>query len=307
MDYLLELNADDKEKLCLVARSLSVPIRVDITGLLFHKPHTILDIAKELNIPASSAGVHIKILEEAGIVSTQRQTVDGINVKMCRLDKYLVHMILRTSTPNMNEVSTLQIPIGSYTTCEVAGQWCGLISDRGFIGVEDDPRSFYLLEKKNAQLIWMEKGFLEYKLPNIIPNYKHCKQFSLTMELCSEAHGFDENYKSDIYLSINGISCGFYRSNGDYGLRRGIYTPSFWQNGLTQYGKLVTWTINDQGVFVNMDKVADTPVSAFSIENNSHILMRIESKEGSEFCGGFNLFGEKAGDYNQAIIMTIEH
>jgi len=307
MDYLLELNADDKEKLCLVARSLSVPIRVDITGLLFHKPRTILDIAKELKIPASSAGVHIRILEEAGIVSTQRQTVDGVNVKMCHLDKYLVHMILRTSSPNMNEVSTLQIPIGSYTACEAAGQWCGLISDHGFIGVEDDLRSFYLLEKKDAQLIWMEKGFLEYKLPNIIPNYKYCKQLSLTMELCSEAHGFDENYKSDIYLSINGISCGFYRSNGDYGLRRGIYTPTFWQNGLTQYGKLVTWTINDQGVFVNMNKVIDTPISAFRLENNSHILMRLESKEDSEFCGGFNLFGEKAGDYNQAIIMTVEH
>jgi len=305
--YLLELNADEKEKLCLVARALSVPIRVDITGLLFHKPYTILELAKELQIPASSAGVHVRILEEAGIVSTKRQAMNGGNAKLCYLDKYLVHMILRTSAPNMNEVSTINIPIGSYTACEVTEQWCGLISETGFIGVEDDARSFYLPEKKDAQLIWMGKGFLEYKLPNLIPNHKHCKQLSISMELCSEAFGYDENHKSDIYLSINNITCGFYRSNGDYGKRRGIYTPAFWQNGLTQYGKLVTWTINELGIFINMNKVSDTSISSFNIEKNTHILMRLESKEDSEYCGGINLFGEKAGDYNQAIVLTLEH
>jgi predicted transcriptional regulator len=127
------------------------------------------------------------------------------------------------------------------------------------------------------------------------------------MELCSEAFGFDETYKSDIYLSVNGISCGYYQSGGDYGLRRGIYTPAFWQNGLTQYGKLVTWTINNDGVFINMKNVSDTPLSTFMIETNSHIMMRLECKEDSEYCGGINLFGEKAGDYSQAIVMIMEH
>jgi predicted transcriptional regulator len=153
----------------------------------------------------------------------------------------------------------------------------------------------------------MEKGFLEYRLPNIVPGHKRCKQFSLSMELCSEALGFDEDYRSDIYLSVNGVPCGFYRSPGDYGLRRGLYTPAFWQNGLSQYGKLVTWTINDAGVFINMKKVSDTPLAAFNVEAGSHILMRLECKEDSEFCGGINLFGEKAGDYSQAIVMIVEH
>jgi predicted transcriptional regulator len=307
MEKLLELSADNKDRLCMVARALSVPVRVDMAGLLFHKSYTILDLARELDLPASSAGVHVKILEEAGIISTSRKTIDGVNVKICQLEKVLVHMILRTSTPNLNEVSTLNIPIGSYTTCEGVGR-CGLISDTGFIGVEDDPRSFYFQEKSAAQMIWLEKGFLEYKLPNILPNNKRCKRLSISMELCSEAYGFDENYKSDIYFSINGVSCGCYRANGDYGLRRGIYTPAFWQNGLTQYGKLVTWTINDNGVFINMEKVSDTPVSAFNIDvDTSHILMRLECKEDSEFCGGINLFGEEAGDYRQAIVMIMEH
>jgi predicted transcriptional regulator len=155
MEKLMELNADDKERLCRVARALSVPVRIDMIGLLFHKSYSILDLARELHLPASSTGVHVKILEEAGIISTHRKTMDGINVKVCRLDKVLVHMILRTSTANLNEISTVQIPIGSYTVCEASGR-CGLISDTAFIGVEDDPRSFYLPEKNTAQLIWME-------------------------------------------------------------------------------------------------------------------------------------------------------
>jgi predicted transcriptional regulator len=306
VDKLLELNADNKERLCLVARALSVPVRIDMIGLLFHRDYNILELAQELHLPASSAGMHIRILEESGIISATRKTMDGVNVKVCHLDKVLVHIILRTSTLNLNEISTLQIPIGSFSACEASGR-CGLISETAFIGVEDDPRSFYLLEKSTAQLIWLEKGFLEYRLPNIAPNYKRCKQFSLSMELCSEAYGFDENCKSDIYLSINNISCGYHQSTGDYGLRRGLHTPAFWQNGLTQYGKLVTWTINDAGIFINMKKVSDTPLAAFNIEANSHILMRLECKEDSEFCGGVNLFGEKAGDYSQAIVMIMEH
>jgi predicted transcriptional regulator len=306
MDKLLELNADNKEQLCLAARALSVPVRVDMVGLLFHKPYTILELARELNLPASSAGVHVRILEEAGIISTARKTIDRVNVKICHLDKVLIHMILRTSTVNLNETSSLEIPIGSFSVCEASGR-CGLISDTAFIGVEDDPRSFYFPEKNTAQIIWMETGFLEYRLPSIIPNHKRCKQLSFSMELCSEAPGFDEDYKSDIYLSVNGVPCGFYRCAGDYGLRRGLHTPAFWQNGLTQYGKLVTWTINEAGVFINMKKVLDTPLSAFNIETRSHVLMRLECKEDSEFCGGINLFGEKAGDYSQAIVMIMEH
>jgi predicted transcriptional regulator len=306
MDKLLELNADNKERLCLVGRALSVPVRIDMVGLLFHRDYSILELAQELHLPASSAGVHVRVLEEAGIISTVRKTMDGVNVKICHLVKVLVHIILRTSTLNLDEISTLQIPIGSFSACEASGR-CGLISETAFIGVEDDPRSFYLLEKGAAQLIWMEKGFLEYRLPNILPNHKKCKQFSLSMELCSEAPGFDENYRSDIYLSINNISCGYYQSAGDYGLRRGLHTPAFWQNGLTQYGKLVTWTINNSGVFINMKKVSDTPLGAFNLEAKSHILMRLECKENSEFCGGINLFGERAGDYSQAIVMIMEH
>lgn len=303
---LLELNSNEKDKLCLVAKALSVPARIDIISLLFQKPLSVLDVARELKIPASSVGVHIKILEESGIIKTSKKTVNGASFKICHVEKHLVNIILRSSAGNINEVSSLQIPIGSFVNC-YAEFPCGLISNSGFIGTEDELRSFFLFEKSEAQLIWMSKGFLEYRAPNILPKYKRCKKLSLSMELCSEAPGFDETYKSDIYLSINGINCGFYRSEGDYGFRRGILTPAFWQNGLTQYGKLVTWLIDNDGLYLNDIKIMDRTINDFKIEESSCISFKLESKEKSEFCGGFNLFGENAGDYNQSILLAVEH
>ena len=306
MSTLIELNSEEKDRLCLVTRALSVPARIDIISLLYQKPLSILDVANHLGLPASTVGLHIHCLEEAGIIVTERVIVDGARVKICHVEKYLVNIILRSSAENVNQVTSLHIPIGSYSNCEAQSR-CGLISETGFIGTEDDLRSFFLLERIQAQLIWMASGFLEYRLPNILPKYKKCKKLSISMELCSEAPGYDETWESRIDLSLNGVECGCYRALGDYGSRRGIYTPKFWQNGLTQYGKMVTWAIDKDGTFVNMAKVADVPIEALRVEESSHILMRLEAKDQGRGAGGLNLFGEGAGDYRQPIILSVEH
>ena len=303
---LFELNSENKELLCQVAKALSVPTRIDIIGLLYQNPLSVQEVAEQLHLPQSSAGVHIQILEDAGIIRSERIIRNGSVFKICYVEKFLVNIILRSSSPSISHISSLEIPIGSYTDC-YAEMPCGLISEDSFIGTEDELRSFYLFDKINAQLIWMAKGFLEYKVPNILPKHKQCKQLSLSMELCSEAPGYNENYPSDIYLSINDRSCGHYHSAGDFGARRGIYTPQFWQSGLTQYGKLVTWQINQDGTFINGEYVSSLKIQELMVELKSYIKFRIECRESSKYCGGINLFGEKAGDYDQPIILTLEH
>jgi predicted transcriptional regulator len=306
MSRLLEIDISNKDYLCLVAKALSSPERIEILELLYKYSLSVQEIAQKLEMPASSVGLHIRLLENAGIIHTEKTLVNGSLYKVSHIDKHLIHFNLRASFENINETSSIAIPVGSYKDCQAKVQ-CGLISETGFIGTEDDPRSFYLLEHVNAQLIWMSKGFLEYKAPNVMPKYKKCKKVSLSMELCSEAIGFDENYKSDIYLSINNRECGFYRSQGDYGMRRGILTPSFWQNGLTQYGKLVTLIVDEKGVFINDEYISEMTIDELSIESSDCITFRIEVKEDSMYCGGLNLFGEKAGDYAQPIILAVEH
>ena len=306
MAKLIEVNVSEKERMCLIAKALSVPARIDILNLLFFHPLSVQDIAQELGIPASSAGVHINILEEAGIIRTEKKIVNGSIYKIGHVENYFIHFFLRASYENINVVSSVTIPVGSYTDC-FGESSCGLISETGYIGTEDDPRSFFLLERTQAQLVWVTNGYIEYKAPNILPAFKKCKRLQLSLELCSEALGFDDNYKSDIYLRINDKDCGFYRSNGDYGARRGILTPAFWSDGLTQYGKLVTWNIDENGVFINGEHVADITSADLNIEDSNFIKLRFENREDSEYNGGINIFGEKTGDYNQSILLTIEH
>jgi len=306
MSRLIEVDSSERERMCLIAKAISIPARVDIIGLLFDKPLSVLDISQQLHIPASTAGIHVKILEEAGIIRTEKKVLDGSIHKVCFCENHLIHFFLRSSVNEVNDLSSVVIPIGSYSDCYVETP-CGLINETEHIGYEDEPRSFYMLERINAQIIWLSKGYIRYMAPNILPAYKKCKRLSLSMELCSEAYGYDENYKSDIYLSINGKDCGFYRSLGDYGARRGMLTPAFWQNGLSQYGKLVTWIVDGNGVYCNEEYASNTTIDTLDIENNNCIEFKIETRKNSDYCGGINIFGDNAGDYNQAIVLTIEH
>lgn len=297
---MLELNAENKEQLCFVARALSSPVRIDIIKLLYQCPLSVQQVGEKLGLPQSSAGMHISVLEDAGIIRSERHIVNGHPFKICHVEKYLIHIILRVPIPEIDSIASVHVPIGSYWDCYA--KWpCGLISDSGFIGVEDELKSFYLPERQNAQLIWMKYGFLEYRIANPLPPMKRCKKLTITMELCSEAPGYNEDYPSDIDLAVNNVECGTYRSPGDYGRRRGVLTPDFWPNGLTQYGDLVTWEISEQGLFINGEQVSNTSISVLGIENKPFVTFRLESRKDSKFCGGFNLFGENAGDYHQAI------
>ncbi|WP_231818738.1 ArsR/SmtB family transcription factor [Thermoproteus tenax] len=51
-----------------VARALSHPVRVKILLLLVRRPTFIQDIAQSLRIPYALAHMHLKVLEEAGLV-----------------------------------------------------------------------------------------------------------------------------------------------------------------------------------------------------------------------------------------------
>jgi len=305
MSWLLEVDIGDVEQMSLVAKSLSMPARIKIVSLLYYNPLSVQDIAKTLDMPMSSAGFHVRILEEAGIIRSEKHVADGASYKICYIQNYFVHFHLRPSRKDINKVNSTNIPIGSYMDCFVESH-CGLISDSAYIGNEDDVRAFYMPERIDAQLIWMKKGFLEYKVPNNLPAHTKCKRLTLSMELCSEAPGYDETYKSDIYLTINRKSCGFFRSEGDYGARRGILNPPFYKDGMTQYGKLVVWSVDEEGSFINGERSSDMTISNLTIENSEYIQFRVGNRDDSVYCGGMCIFGDSAGDYSQHITLLIE-
>ena len=83
MSKILELNADREEQLCEVAKALSIPTRIQILKLLYYNSYNIGEIAEQLHIPASTAALHIRTLESAGLINTEQQPGSRGSMKLC--------------------------------------------------------------------------------------------------------------------------------------------------------------------------------------------------------------------------------
>lgn len=304
MAKLLELNADSKDALCLAGKALSSSIRVDIIKLLYQHSLNIAEIAEMMSIPASSAALHVRVLEEAGLINTEVQPGERGSMKLCSRKCDYVTIRLESPPEPANETISVNMPIGAYTDCKISPT-CGLVTERENIGNEDMLYPFYLPERVDAQLLWSSSGYVEYLFPYSTPKFP--KQLSISFEICSEAPNYREDWKSDLTLWVNGIEVCTWTSLGDYGVRRGRLNPSWWRKGNTQYGMLTTCSISDNGTSLNGQRSSACVLQDLGLSGQPFVKVRIGNKPNARNIGGFNLFGDKFGDHAQAIVMTIEY
>ena len=164
MSKILELNADREEQLCEVAKALSIPTRIQILKLLYYNSYNIGEIAEQLHIPASTAALHIRTLESAGLINTEQQPGSRGSMKLCSRKNDFVSIRLVGTPTNVSQVSTVSMPVGAYTDCEILPT-CGLADENAVIGYEDRPADFFLPARMRAQLLWSSGGYVEYKFP----------------------------------------------------------------------------------------------------------------------------------------------
>lgn len=303
MSKILNLNADNEEMLCNVSKALSSPDRIKILKLLYNNSYNIGEIAELLDIPASTAALHVRMLEGANLIHTEQQPGSRGSMKLCSRKNDFVNIRLYGVSTGIDQISTISMPIGAYMDCRVHPT-CGLVDYNDHIGSEDRPSDFYLPARINAQLLWSSAGYVEYRFPYAIDPTIQLKQLLLTFEACSEAPNYRENWKSDITIWINGQDCGTWCCPGDFGARRGRLNPSWWENGATQYGLLTTVTITDKVTLINNEESSQVNLSKLSLTDNSFITVRIGNKENATYLGGFNLFGHQFGDYEQDINLS---
>ena len=296
---------DDENEVCALGRAFSSPIRLKILQLLYEDSLIIGDIAKVMDIPASSAAFHLKILEEAGLIRMEDRPGTRGTSKLCsrKIDSVSIRLIRKDE--NVREVFSSEMPVGMYSKCEVVPT-CGLVAVDGVIGNEDLEYSFYLPERVNAGLLWSSAGYVEYNFANGLFSNDNVKRVCLAMEICSEAPGFREDWRSDITVWMNGVDCGTWTSPGDFGHRRGRLTGSIWPNGSTQYGMLVNWEVRKDGCYVNDRRVGDITVDELNLNAKSYVSVRIGNKPDAQYIGGFNIFGKDFGDYAQDIVLSME-
>lgn len=303
MHKSVELCIDDHRSVARVAKALSSEVRIKIIQLLNHKEYNINEIAEVLSLPPSTAAAHIKVLEEAGIIhSTLLPGIRG-SMKLCTLAVKRVDIDLIAEFVG-EPIDTIEMPIGNYVDYKVEPT-CGLVNLSGPIDEEDEPRCFYNPERVHAKLLWLGAGYVEYRFPNNSIKHVEPSRIEVSAELCSEDHEYNLDYPSDITLWINGKEAGTFLCPSDFGGRRGRLNPAWWPDKNTQYGLLKKWTITQDGVYLDNDKVLDHSISDFGLSRGEYISVRFGIKEDALHDGGMNLFGNGFGDYEQDIIMKI--
>jgi predicted transcriptional regulator len=281
-----------------VAKALSGDLRLRILEILGNQTLSVSQLMTALGAAQPTISINVQILEQAGLL----MTTQGTNrEKMCAR----IHDTLLLQLPNvpgqaLHELEEITMPVGMFTDCSIRPT-CGLAGKEGIIGCPDDPRSFYLPERSDAELLWFsESGYVEYRFPNPMPSGTDLAALVLSAELCSEAMGFDEDWPSDITLFINEKRIGTVTSPSDFGKTRGLYTPNWWVYG-TQYGLLCEWRIEMNGSLLNGKTSSDTCLHDLDLQFQRPITVRFEVEADAKNQKGLNLFGAAFGNYAQDI------
>lgn len=297
----------DPEEGAEVLRGLASPIRVRILKLL-HTEGAMNgnDIARRLDLPQSTVSSNIQVLESAGLIRTETQKARKGNQKICHSTFAEVVVMFKDDISVPSNAIDVSMPIGLYTSCQVSSP-CGLCSTEGIVGMLDVPDTFLNPDRMNAGLIWFTRGFVEYQFPNNAKlSNATIESIEFSMELSSEVPGTSPDWPSDITLSVNGTEIGTWVSPGDFGDKRGVYTPAWWKLKGSQYGKLKSWRVTSKGTFVDGLKVSPVSLTDLDLETHRSIRLKIAVKPDSKHPGGINIFGRGFGNYDQDIILRIE-
>jgi predicted transcriptional regulator len=290
-----------------VLKALASEARVKVLKLLhLNGGMNVNDIAAALGLPQSTVSSNVQVLEDAGLIRTQSQRAKKGNQKICHSSFDQVLVMFKEDAENLHsDAIEVAMPLGLYTSCEVSSP-CGLCSPQGIIGLLDVPNAFLDPERMHAGLIWFTRGFLEYQFPNNakVGNRK-LDGLEFSMELSSEVPGTSTDWPSDITLSVNGIEIGTWTSPGDFGDKRGVYTPAWWKLKGSQYGMLKSWRVTSDGTYVDGTKISPVSLKELDLDNHRSIRLRIEVKNDARHRGGINIFGRGFGNYDQEIVMRL--
>ena len=289
-----------------VLRALASPARVRVLKLLRQGPRNVNEIAAALGLPQSSVSTGVQMLEEAGLIRTEALRARKGNQKVCHalFDEVLVTFKEEPAAADAGTVRT-SMPLGLYTSCQVSAP-CGLCSPHGIIGLLDVPDAFLDPGRMGAALLWFTRGFVEYQFPN---NARllggEVAALEVTMELSSEVPGTSVDWPSDITVSINRLEVATWTSPGDFGDRRGAFTPAWWKLKGSQYGALKGFRVTPEGSFVDGAKVSPVTIKDLGLAEHRSIRLTVAVREDARHPGGINVFGRGFGNHDQDIVLAL--
>lgn len=303
------LNLESPESLCRTARALSSRTRVDIMRLI-NERHMISvnEIASVMNIPLSSAAMHVCVLEEAGLITAEKHPGIRGQVKMCSLKQQEIMIQLGEKKPRTAKVYEQELPLGAYAGAYDIKAPSGLASLDGPIGEYNKGRSFYLTARLKAQMIWFASGWLEYIFA--LPPEEPCEitGLEISFEACANARADAEAWRSDAEVKVNGIPLGSQACICQHPDRRGRLNPPWWPDVATQYGTLLSWRVDQAGTWRQNSCDSSLPLSrVLQGMEGAGIRIAVGRNASLQTANGINLFGRQFGDYEQSVKLTVHY
>ncbi|MDG0791106.1 ArsR family transcriptional regulator [Cohnella ginsengisoli] len=284
-----------------IYEALASEVRLKIIDKLYERERHVKELAAELFLSNAVVSGHIRKLEEAGIVGSRMKRIDGGTYKLCYVKTEFLQIKLSPDAPASLSCHELSLPIGQYTDYE-AWPTCGIATTEKVVGQFDNPVCFMDPERVNAGILWMAKGWVEYKLPNYLYKDQRLHEIEISLEIGSEAPRVNENWPSDIRFDLGGKTVGVWTSPGDFGDRRGRLTPEWWHSDVNQYGLLKVLRIKENGAYVDGQKISG--VGLRDIETNAmNWTLRIAAEDTGRGRGGLTLYGKGFGNYDQDIVV----
>lgn len=297
------LTADTSEKSLPVYEALASNVRLQMIRHLSEKEMNVSELAQALGLSSAIMTMHVKKLEKAGIIRTYMMPSKGGVQKICSLVVDRIEIAFPSKTSVQREFHQTNVSVGHYTDFQIEPT-CGLATTESIIGEFDDPRYFLDPERVNAKILWFSQGYIEYRVPNYLLRSQNPDELEISLEISSEAPYTNENWPSDISFYMNGVHLGSWTSPGDYGDKRGKYTPSWWPAAINQYGLLKTLRITRSGTYMDGVRLSDVTLDDIDIRRKQWTF-RIEVPEDAVHVGGVTLFGSGFGNYNQDIVFNL--
>ncbi|SCJ31683.1 Uncharacterized protein conserved in archaea [uncultured Clostridium sp.] len=281
-------------------QALASETRLKIISLIQNKEMSIKDLSDALGMSSAIITKHINKLEDVGLIESYSQPgIRGL-LKLCKIKVSEVQVILNNNyEENDSKFTEIDVPIGSYSSFKIYPP-CGLASKDKLFGILDDSRYFASPNRFDISLIWFTSGYLEYSIPIYDIDFSNLNEIEISLEICSEFPGYNNSFKSDIYFYLNNIHLGKWTSPGDFGDRKGVFTPSWWDLG-SEYGLLKIIKINSSGVYLDGIKLSDTSLDQYLTGELDCISFKIECPKDTQNPGGINIFGKNFGNFDQNI------
>jgi predicted transcriptional regulator len=288
-----------------VLKALASEVRVRILDLLRNGEMNVNEIKDATGLPQSTIATNILVLEEARLVEARNQKAAKGTQKLCSAlyDEFVIEF--SKPATEVKGAIEVEMPIGLFIEYAVSPP-CGMCSREKIIGLLDTPASFLDPERVKAGLLWFEKGHVVYQFPNnALYQEKPVRRLEVVAELSSETPGTNPHWRSDITIWVNGVEVGTWISPGDFGDKRGTYTPEWWKLEGSQYGLNKVWSVTAEGSFIDGVPISSVTIADLKLADHHSVKVKIGIKDNAEHIGGLNIFGRGFGNYDRDIVLRM--